>query len=360
MNYLNFSMNQPKVAIIIINWNGKHLLEECLTSAENQDYDNYKIIFVDNGSKDKSIEFVEEKFPKVEIISLDKNTGFAKGNNVGIHKAFEDLKIEYIALLNNDAMTEKSWLSEMVKVIKQDNKIGSVAPKILKYWRRDEIDSIGIKIRLNGGGANIGANEKDKKQYDNVKEVFGTTGCSCLYKRKMLEDVVMSSDNYFDNDFFAFCEDVDLAWRARLRGWKSFTAPKSVVYHKGSESFQVYSFIKAFYSHRNRLFVIFKNFPLKFLIKGICKFFLNYFYSLESIFIKKGYSAKTKEKIGTINVIRVIVEGWSSFLIFLFKTFKKRNYIQKEKVVTNKEILEWFKKFGENKNMAKEEYIKQL
>ncbi|MEA1937284.1 MAG: glycosyltransferase family 2 protein, partial [Patescibacteria group bacterium] len=220
-------MNQPKVAVIIINWNGKYLLEECLNSVENQDYNNYKIVFVDNGSEDGSVEFVKEKFPKIEIISLDKNTGFAKGNNIGIHKAFEDSEVEYIALLNNDAMTERSWLSEMVRIIRQDDKIGSVAPKILKHWRRDEIDSIGIKIRFNGGGVNIGANEKDKKQYDNIEEVFGTTGCSCLYKRKMLEDIVMDNNNYFDNDFFAFCEDVDLAWRARLRGWKSFTSPES-------------------------------------------------------------------------------------------------------------------------------------
>ena len=352
-------MNQPKIAIIIVNWNGKHLLDECLSSAENQDYDNYKIIFVDNGSKDGSVEFVKDKFPKVEIISLNKNTGFAKGNNIGIHKAFEDSEIEYVALLNNDAMTEKSWLSEMVKIIKQDEKIGSVAPKILKYFRRDEIDSIGIKIRFNGGGANIGANEKDKKQYNNIEEIFGSTGCSCLYKREMLEDTAIK-DDFFDDDFFAYCEDVDLAWRAKLRGWKSFTAPKSVVYHKGSESFQVYSFIKAFYSHRNRLFVIFKNFPFRVLIKGTFYFFLNYLYSLESIFIKKGYSAKTKEKIGVINIIRVVVKGWGSFFIFLFKTFKKRNYIQKEKIATDKEISGWFKKFGENKNMAKEEYIKQL
>jgi len=100
-------MKQPKIAVIIINWNGKHLLEECLSSVENQNYNNYRIIFIDNGSKDKSVKFVGEKFPDVKIISLDKNTGFAKANNIGMHKAFEDSEVEYVAILNNDAMVEK-------------------------------------------------------------------------------------------------------------------------------------------------------------------------------------------------------------------------------------------------------------
>lgn len=349
-------MKQSKIAVIIVNWNGKHLLEECLSSVESQDYDNFKIIFVDNGSEDKSVEFVKEKFSKVEVISLDKNTGFAKGNNIGINKAFEDLKVEYIALLNNDAIVEKNWLSEMVKVIEQDNKIGSVAPRILKYYKRDEFDSLGMKIRMIGSGMNNLVNEKNDDRYDMIVEVFGPSGCSCLYKRDALEDICIFNE-YFDNDFFAFCEDVDLNWRMRLRRWKSFVAPKSIVYHKGSESFQVYSFSKAFYSHRNRLFVILKNYPLKYFIKGMLIFIFSYVYYFISILNNKGYSARTKEKIGYLNTAKFIFKGWISFFMFLPKMIKKRHTIQKKKQIINKDFKECFSYFGENKNVTQVEYI---
>lgn len=124
---------------------------------------------------------------KIEIISLDKNTGFAKANNIGIHKAFEDLAVEYIAILNNDAMVEKNWLSEMVKVIVKNKKIGSVAPKIKKYYKRNIIDSVGNAIHLDGGGVSNHINKIDKGQYDNIKELFGPSGCAAMYSEKCLK-----------------------------------------------------------------------------------------------------------------------------------------------------------------------------
>ena len=352
-------MKQNKIAIIILNWNGKYLLEECLVSIEKQHYDNFNIILVDNGSNDGSIEFVKEKFPKVNLIELKENTGFAKGNNIGICKAFEDKDTKYIALLNNDAIADKDWLLEMAKIIEQDEKIGSIAPKIRKYYIKDEFDSMGMKIRYDGGGFNNHMNDKDIGQFDSELEVFGPTGCSCLYKREMLEDIVLNDNDYFDSDFFAYCEDLDVCWRARIKGWKCLVAPKSVIYHKGSESFQVYSFIKSYHSHRNRLFVIFKNYPQKLLFKALYRFFLNYIYSAQSISKGKGYSAKTKEKIGILNIFRMISKGWLSFLLFLPKTIKKRHTIQKGKLVNNEDIKEWFIRFGEDRNLSFEEYKKQ-
>ena len=351
-------MNQPKVAIIIINWNGKHLLEECLSSTENQDYDNYKIIFVDNGSKDKSVEFVKEKFPEIEIISLDKNTGFAKANNVGIHKAFEDPEIEYVALLNNDAMTEKSWLSEMVKVIKRDSKIGSVAPKILKYWRRDVIDSIGNMIHLDGTGISCCMNEVDSGRYNKSIEMFGINGCSCLYSRKMLKDVQIG-DDFFDSDFFLYLEEVDLNWRARLREWKCFTVPSAIVYHKHSETTKLYSPLKAFYVNRNRHFVIIKNYPLFLLPKAIFYLFYRYFYSIKSIKKNKGSSARLVEKSGFLKTIKIVFKGWIDVVKYFPKMLKKRFYIQRNKKVSNEEIKEIIKKYKVNlKEVAYSEHVK--
>ncbi len=337
-------MNQPKIAIIIINWNGKHLLKECLSSAENQDYDNFKIILADNGSKDGSVEFVKEKFPKVEVVELKENTGFAKANNIGMHKAFEDPEIEYIALLNNDAMAEKSWLSEMVKVIKQDEKIGSVAPKILKYRRRDIVDSIGNMIHLDGTGISCCMNEVDNGQYNKIVEIFGVNGCSCLYSKKLLEDVQVDSD-FFDSDFFLYLEEVDLNWRARLRGWKCFTAPSAVVYHKHSETTVLYSPLKAFYVNRNRNFVIIKNYPPFLLPKAFFYLFYRYFYSVKSIKKNKGSSARLVEKSGFSKTIKIVFRGWVDIVRYFPKMLKKRFYIQKNKMISDMEIKKIIQKY---------------
>jgi len=350
-------MTQPKVAVIIINWNGIRLLDECLNSIEGQDYGMFKIIFVDNGSTDGSIEFVRSEYLDVEIIALDKNTGFAKANNIGIEKALEDNEVRYVALLNNDAIADKRWLSEMVRTASFEGKAGSIAPVIKKYHIRDEFDSVGMQIRIEGGGNNEHANEKDIGQCAQVKEVFGCTGCACLYSREMLNDIAYNHE-YFDSDFFAYCEDVDLSWRARLLGWKCFISPNAIVYHKGSETFQVYSYVKAYYSHRNRLYVITKNFPQKLLVIGLYRFMLNYLRSMESITSNKGYSARTREKVGTLNLLILIVKGWMDFLYHLPETLRKRRFIQRRREVDVKIVERWFDIFGVNANLAKLEYRK--
>lgn len=349
---------QLKVAVIVINWNGKHLLEECLSSVENQDYNNFKIIFVDNGSKDESVEFVKNKFPKVEIISLDKNTGFAKANNIGIHKAFEDLAVEDIAILNNDAVVEKNWLAEMMKIILQDDKIGSVAPKIKKYYKRNIIDSIGNAIHLDGGGVSNHINKVDNGQFDNIKELFGPSGCAALYSKKMLKDVEINGE-FFDNDFFAYFEDIDLNWRAKLRGWKCLFAPKAVVYHKHSETTGLYSPFKAFYTHRNRYFVIVKNYPSFLFPMAILNIFLGYIYSVLSIKKNKGPSARLMEKTSFFSVAKILIKGWLDIAGYFPSMIKKRNIIQKNKIISLEEIRNMSSKYSANlKNVMYSEHTK--
>lgn len=351
-------MKQPKIGVIVINWNGKYLLEECLGSVEDQDYDNYKIIFVDNGSKDGSVEFVKEKFPKIEVISLDRNTGFAKANNIGIHKAFEDSEVEYIALLNNDAVAEKDWLSEMIKVIEKDEKMGSVAPKVLKYYKRNIIDIAGTAIHLDGGGASSHINEIDKGQCDKTIEIFGPSGCSCLYSREMLKDIQIK-DDFFDSDFFAYFEDVDLNWRARLRGWKSLFAPNAIVYHRHSETTGLYSPFKAFYTHRNRHFVVIKNFPLFLWQKAAFSLFLRYFYVVSSVMKNKGPSARLIEKTGFLNAAKILIKGWCDIVRYFPLMLKKRKTIQKNKTSSSIDVEGLFKRYKANlKEVVYSEHVK--
>ena len=346
-------MKQSKVVIIIVNWNGKHLLEECLNSIEKQDYDNFSVIFVDNGSKDGSVEFVKENFSNIDIVELKENTGFAKGNNIGMHKAFDDSEVEYIAILNTDAMVEKNWLTEMMKVIKQDEKIGSIVPKIKKYYKRNIIDSIGNAIHLDGGGVSNHINKVDNGQFDDIKEVFGPSGCAALYSKKMLKDIQM------EDDFFAYFEDIDLNWRARLRGWKSLFASNAVVYHKHSESVGLYSPFKAFYTHRNRYFVIIKNYPLFLLPKAFIYLFFGYFHSVFSIAKNKGPSARLVEKSGFYEAVKIIIKGWIDIARYSIKMFLKRSHIMKNRKISNKKVKEIVEKYKVSlKKVMYSEHIK--
>lgn len=336
---------RAKVSVIVINWNGKHLLGECLNSIKNQDYDNFNIIFVDNGSKDGSNVFVRENFPDVEMVELSENTGFARANNVGMHKAFKDEDVKYVAILNNDAMVEKEWLSEMVNIIEKEDRIGSIAPKIRKYYKRDVIDSIGNAIHMDGGGVSNHINETDSGQYDAIEDVFGPSGCAALYRKEMLRDIEMSGE-FFDNDFFAYFEDIDMNWRARLRGWKCGFAPKALVFHKHSETTGLYSPFKAFYTHRNRYFVVIKDFPASFLPSAILSLLLSYFYSLTSVKKNKGPSARFVEKSGFIEAVKIILRGWKDIAFLFPKMMRKRIKIKKSASISNESIREFVKKYG--------------
>jgi hypothetical protein len=337
-----------KVAIIVVNWNGKRLLKTCLEAVYKQTYKNFEVYFVDNGSEDDSVEFVEKNFPKTKVIRLKGNTGFAKGNNVGIRKALEDKTTEYIVCVNNDTKMEPKFLSNLVKKANENKKIGAVAPKMRFFYEPDLIDSVGLLINEDGGGLNRGTREIDKNQYDESEEVFGACGGAVLYKRKMLEDIEYKGE-YFDDNFFAYYEDLDLAWRSRLRGWKTVTCPNAVIQHVHSATAISYSSFKAFYVNRNRFFVIIKNFSFFYLIKALFVLTpIRYLHLINSMRIKKGPSHKLSEKTGKLNPFKIVLKGWFSLLLNLPKMIQKRRFIQKNKKASNKEIKDWFEKYSAN------------
>lgn len=222
----------PKVTIVILNWNSKKHLSECLPSVFNQSYPNYEVILVDNGSTDGSVEFVRENYPQVKIIKLDKNYGTAKGYNIGIEEALKDENVRYIAFLDNDTKADRNWLSELVKAAENDEemrkKVGMWASKILRMDNPKVIDTTGVILKWWGTTINRGRGEIDRGQFDNKLNIFCANTTSCLFKREMFEEVGL-----FDESFFADHELPDLAWRARKKGWKAKYVPTSIVYHRG-------------------------------------------------------------------------------------------------------------------------------
>ena len=241
----------PSVSIVIVNYNGKKFMKECLDSVFNLDYPKEKmeVLVVDNGSRDGSQEFMRKKYPKVVLLKNDVNN-YARANNLGIKKAHSDL----IAFLNNDTRVEKRWLIELVNGILADKQIGGVCSKV--FLMDGRIDSAGIIEFPNFYWQQRGYNELDKGQYNKIEEVYALCGVSMLFRRECLNDV-----GFEDEDFNIYVEEVDLALRCRRKRWKLIYVPKSLLWHEHSGTIKINSDFFIFHTERNRLYFVAKHYP---------------------------------------------------------------------------------------------------
>jgi len=248
-------LSQPLVSIVIVNWNGKHHLEHCLPSVLKQTYVNYEVILVDNGSNDGSVEYVRRKYPAILVITNNQNLGFPKAANIGIKAA----KGEYVVTLNNDTVADTHWLTELVKAAETSKKVGMVASKMVRLFQQKVIDSAGVLMDKSGAAYDRGSGEQDLGQFGSLAEVFAPCGGAALWRREMLKDIGL-----FDEDYFAYYEDVDLSFRARLAGWQCIYAAKAVAYHVHSASSGgAGSAFKYYMLARNRLWTIAKNLSIR-------------------------------------------------------------------------------------------------
>jgi GT2 family glycosyltransferase len=247
--------NAPLFSVVILNWNGRHLLEECLPAIRSQTFRDFEMIVVDNGSTDGSVDWVKERWAEtVSTVALSSNLGFAGGNNAGIRLA----RGRYVILLNNDTAVDPGWLAALADAVRRHPDAGMFTPKILNYYRRDEIDNTGHLIYPDGMARGRHRLEKDDGRFDEEGETLWPSGCAGVYKKEMLDEIGL-----LDDAFFAYGEDVDLGLRARWAGWWCFYVPTAVVYHKYSATTGAYSPTKVFLVERNRLWILLKNFPLQ-------------------------------------------------------------------------------------------------
>lgn len=218
-------MDKQVITVVIPNWNGIALIRECLHSLEQQTLDHV-VIVVDNGSVDGSNDVVRNEFPEVQLLEFPNNAGFAGGVNRGIRPALAR-GAKYIALLNNDAIADERWLEELVATAAADERVGMVAAKIVTMDGR-RIDSTGDFYSVWGLAFPRGRGEVDSGQYDSPEmgDIFSASGGASLYRAQMLDEIGL-----FDERFFAYLEDVDIGFRARLAGWKIHYAPKATVRH---------------------------------------------------------------------------------------------------------------------------------
>ena len=239
---------QKEVYIIVLNWNGKDDTIECVRSLQKINYNNYKIVVVDNGSEDDSVSEIKKQFSKVEIIENKKNLGFAGGNNVGIKYAINS-GADYVLLINNDTTVEEDFLSELVEAGESDKKIGILGSKICFYSDPNRIWFAGGKVNwLKNKGTHIGLDQIDNGQYDKIKETDYLTGCCLLIKREVVEKIGVLAE-----DYFLYYEDTDFSLRTKNAGYKPIYVPKSKIYHKISRSTKPGSFSYIYYHARNGL-----------------------------------------------------------------------------------------------------------
>jgi GT2 family glycosyltransferase len=234
--------NLPLVSINLLSWNGEKYIRDCLGSVFNQTYPNLEIVIVDNGSTDKTVDYLKEiktKKRDLKIIFNPKNIGFAAGHNQLIRES----KGEFILCLNQDVILDKNFIQGAIEIFNRDKKAAAVQGKLLRWQKglpifenysdyqvSHIIDTTGLVVLKNRRIINRGQGEIDQGQFEKIEEIFGPDGAAPVYRRKALEDIKIGNE-YFDEDFFAYKEDVDLAWRLRLYGWKIFYQPKSVAFH---------------------------------------------------------------------------------------------------------------------------------
>lgn len=312
-NKLVVTADKPLVTVVIPNWNGKKYFRTCLDSLKKLEARSWKleIIVVDNGSTDGSLEFLKKNYPKVQIFTFSENRGFSAAVNLGIKGA----QGRYIALLNNDTEVDKNWLQNLViEAEKSDAKTMSFASKMVNFYQRDLLDSCGDGYTWYGRAYKRGLKQKDKGQFDKKEFIFGACAGAALYKKELFEKI-----GSFDEDFFAFNEDVDLSFRAQLAGFKCLYVPQAIVHHiKGGFSDNSTAF---FLGVKNTLNVVVKNWPAKFILLNLPKII----YAQARIFfasLKLGfYTAFSK--------------GYLCFLLQLPTMLRKRKQVQRLRVVSD-------------------------
>jgi len=230
-----------KVSIHIITWNGERFIENTMKSLDAQVFKDFSILIIDNGSDDQTVPWLREYYPQVKIVENRRNLGFCKSNNQAFH--FTDS--EYVLAMNQDIILSENYLEKVVKEFEINEEVGSVQGKIYKVIGdptnltpksfTQVFDSTGIKAYRSRRFVERGSGEEDTGQYDKEGEVFGVSGALPCYRRSSLEDIKINNE-YFDEDFWSYKEDIDLAWRLRLRGWQAKFIPEAVAYHHRTAS----------------------------------------------------------------------------------------------------------------------------
>ncbi len=318
---------ESQVSIVIVNWNGAECLPACLESVRQQTWTDYEIYLIDNASTDGSLDAAEKNFSDLKTARNPENLGFARAANQGI----EQSQSEFVFLLNPDVVLEPDYLERLMKRALGDENIGALGGKL----RRPVKDGITTSI-IDSAGLTLlakkrrpwdrGSDQPDAGQYDDAEEVVGINGAAVLYRRAMLEDVKLDGE-YFDAGFFIYFEDVDLALRALLRGWKSLYVPQARARHARGGTGGLRPAGVKIHAAKNRYLVYLKNEPFAAFAKNCLR-------TLGVELMRLGAYALREPRS---------LLGFLAFLRSLPKYLKKRKRIQESAKIDAEEFMRWYR-----------------
>ena len=244
------------VSVIVPNFNGAAVLPRCLEALARQSFRDFEVILADNGSTDGSAREAQRRDPQLQLLELESNYGFTGACNRG----FRECQGRLIAVLNNDAAPEPGWLASLVAAADSSARVGMVASRVLSIREPGTVDSLGLLPARNGLVYLRGLGQPDRPDAElpATEEVFGPSGVAALYRREMLDQIGFFAENYF-----AYYEDADLAFRGRWAGWTCLLAHRARVLHRHSATADAMDLPKTYYLHRNRLWTIWRNWPLR-------------------------------------------------------------------------------------------------
>ncbi len=306
-----------KVAIVILNWNGKSFLSQFLPTVIKHSA-LAKIYVADNCSTDGSLDFITQHYPSITIIKNDKNDGFAKGYN----DALAQVKASYYVLLNSDVEVTENWLMPIVTLLDENKDIAACQPKILDYNNKNKfeyagacggyIDTYGYPFCRGRLFSNL---ETDDNQYNNLQEIFWATG-ACLFIRSQAFWHV----NGFDGDYFAHMEEIDLCWRLKNRGYQIYVQPASVVYHVGGGTLNKINPKKTFLNFKNNLITYTKNAPSNYL-----------FFKILWRLVLDGVAGIKFLVEGNFSHFVAVIKAHFSYYFSIKKTLQKRKKLRQDK-----------------------------
>jgi GT2 family glycosyltransferase len=319
------TLKKPLVSIIIVNFNGKKWLQNCLSSLTNQTYRNFEIILIDNNSTDRSDTFIKNKFPKVQLVKLAQNVGFAGGNNEGYKKA----KGEYILLLNNDTTVEKNFIENFLKAFGNIPNLGIAQSKIV-LMDKNQLDTCG-GFWTSTSFLYYYGNSKDPElpQYNKVFPVFSCKGASVLIKRDVIEKIGL-----FDEKFWNYYEETDFCHRVWVSGYECWYWPKAVCHHAmGGTSLTFKNEFIQFHNFKNKLCSYLKNLSFMELVKTL-PIFLILNLAIGLIWVVQG---KWRYTIALFQAV-----GWN--ILNIANTLKKRSEIQRNRKVPDQVLWKKIKR----------------
>ncbi len=290
-----------KLAIAILNWNGKAYLEQFLPALIASCPDYAEVVIIDNASTDDSLAFLSEHYPQLRLIVNDENYGFAKGYNVGLRQ----IDADYYCLLNSDIEVTPNWIDPVINQMDTDEQIAAVQPKLLSYHHRNQFEYAGAA----GGfidrygypfcrGRFFDVLEEDKGQYDTEKQIFWASGAALFVRGKLYHQL-----GGLDDDFFAHMEEIDFCWRINNAGYKIMFNPQSVIYHIGGGTLPKENPFKTFLNYRNDLFLLLKNLPKR---RLAITFFIRFFLDIVAafVFLLQGHGKDCKAVFKAMNAFR--------------------------------------------------------